>query len=343
MININIADEQIKEQWNQYVLAHKQSSAYHLFEWKAIIESAMKLKSYYIFASLKGKICGVLPLFLSSSKLFGRYLTSIPFFNYGGIISDNDQTARLLYKEAASIAQSENASHVELRHITKLIQDIPGKTHKVRMVLELDQDPQKIWDGFKSKLRSQIKRPMRENMTAKVAGKDIIDDFYKVFSTNMRDLGTPVWTKNIFANILDHLPHNSSLCVIYHKELPVASGFLITYKDTTEIWTASSLRKYNNLSPNMLLYWSVIEDACKNGYKKFDFGRSSPDSGTYRFKEQWGSKPEVLNWQYWIPEGNKLPEINPHNPKYKFFIFMWQKLPVFLANLIGPPIARNLP
>jgi len=343
MVEIRIADSCISDKWDDYVNDHPAGCVYHLFGWKNIIEKSMGLKSHYVYASENGKICGIVPLFLSSSVLFGRYLTSIPFFNYGGILADNDLVAGILFGHCGIIARSEKASYVELRHISKLIDNVPVKSHKARMVLALDDDPNKMWEGFKSKLRSQIKRPMRENMNVVFGAKELVADFYSVFSNNMRDLGTPVWSINLFTEILEWFGDHTQICMVYHKGLPVASGFLVFYKDSAEIWTASSLRKYNNLSPNMLLYWRAIEYACKKGCKKFDFGRSSLNSGTYRFKEQWGALPEVLNWQYWLPQGAKLPEINPSNPKYKLFIMMWRRLPVFAANLIGPSIARNLP
>ena len=125
--------------------------------------------------------------------------------------------------------------------------------------------------------------------------------------------------------------------------MPVASGFLIGFKKRLEIPWASSLKEYNKLSPNMLLYWSVLKFAIENGYKQFDFGRSSIESGTYRFKEQWGAKPIQLYWYYWLSNGGKLPELNPHNPKYQTAINIWKRLPLSVTKIIGPRIVKNLP
>jgi hypothetical protein len=125
--------------------------------------------------------------------------------------------------------------------------------------------------------------------------------------------------------------------------MPVASGFLIGFKETLEIPWASSLREYNAQSPNMLLYWTALRFACERGFKTFDFGRSTPGGGTYRFKEQWGAKPVPLYWYYWMRNGGALPELNPNNPKYRSAIALWKHLPVGLTKVLGPFIVRNLP
>ena len=143
-----------------------------------------------------------------------------------------------------------------------------------------------------------------------------LDNFYSVFSTNMRDLGTPVYPKKFFRNILDAFPEESQICTIYSKDtVPVASGFLMGYKNNIEIPWASSIRSYNKHSPNMLLYWSLLKFSCKKGYRVFDFGRSTQDGGTYRFKKQWGSKPVQIYWYYWMKNNGNLPVLNLSNPK----------------------------
>lgn len=345
MITIEHYTKEIASQWNEYVDKTAKSVCYQTIEWKAIIEKSCRLKSFYLYAvDENNKICGILPLFLSKSRLFGTYITSIPYFNYGGILADTNKIAELLFQESVKIANEQKASHIELRHIqNNFLPDQPTKTHKIRMLLSLPSTADELWTGFKSKLRSQIKRAQRENMDIRLGGIELIGDFYKVFSRNMRDLGTPVWSKKLFVEIFNELNDKARFSCVYFQNKPVACGLVIGFKNCLEIPFASSLRKYNRLSPNMLLYWSILKFACDSGYDTFDFGRSSSDSNTFRFKQQWGAQPETLHWQYWLPEGESLPEINPQNPKYAFAISMWQKLPVSIANVIGPKISRMLP
>jgi hypothetical protein len=144
--------------------------------------------------------------------------------------------------------------------------------------------------------------------------------------------------------ILETFPNSTWICTVYNnRRVPLASGFLIGFKEVIEIPWASSLREYNRLSPNMLLYWTAIEHSCKQGAKTFDFGRSSPDSGPYKFKQQWGTHPKLLYWHYWLRNGGPLPELNPHNPKYQMAVNVWKHLPLAVTKLLGPAIVKNLP
>lgn len=196
---------------------------------------------------------------------------------------------------------------------------------------------------FPAKLRSQVRRGEKEGMTIHVGGLDMLNDFYQVFSQNMRDLGTPVYRKQFFAAILSAFPKDATIAVVRYEGNPVATGFLYGFRHTLEIPWASSDRRYARCAPNMFLYGAVLKYACEQGYRCFDFGRSSKESGTYRFKEQWGAKPVQLHWYYWLRGGGPLPELNPQNPKYALAIRLWQQLPVSVTTMVGPMIAKYLP
>jgi FemAB-related protein (PEP-CTERM system-associated) len=172
---------------------------------------------------------------------------------------------------------------------------------------------------------------------------DQLENFYEVFSANMRDLGTPVNSKVLFRNILEGFPEQSRIGVVLKDKRPVAAGFIIGFKEKLQIPWASSLRRFNSLSPNMLLYWGILEYACNNGYRIFDFGRSTPEEGTHKFKEQWNPRVIPLYWHYWVTNGEEKPGLNPDNPKFKIFIKVWRYLPLPIANILGPRIVKYLP
>ena len=180
-------------------------------------------------------------------------------------------------------------------------------------------------------------------MHVKIGNSEELESFYKVFSINMRDLGTPVYSKHFFKNIIEEFPHSTWICTVYSGKEPIASGLLVGFKDTVEIPWSSSRRDFNRYKPNMLLYWTALSWACERGYRIFDFGRSTPGEGTYIFKEQWGAKAVPLYWHYWMREEGALPELNPQNPKYAAAIKVWKKLPIGLTRMIGPAIVKNLP
>jgi serine/alanine adding enzyme len=341
---IQVLEQTDKTLWDSYVIKSDSSSCYHLTGYKDIIEESFGHRTFYLFAEENGNITGLLPLVQLKSVLFGNFIVSLPYFNYGGICTDDPVVAEQLIEKAITIANEISAEHIELRHTGPVFDNMPVKTAKVSMRLQLSDNPDQLWRIFSSKLRSQIRRPEKEGMYSKLAGEEELDSFYKVFSVNMRDLGTPVYPKRFFRLILQNFPDSSHICTIYTKSgQPVASGFLVGFKDRLEIPWASSLRSHNNLSPNMLLYWTCLKYACSSGYAFFDFGRSTPNEGTYRFKEQWGAKPAQLYWHYWLKNGGPLPELNPKNPKYEAAIKIWRRLPLALTQLIGPSIVKYLP
>lgn len=333
------------ERWDRYVLRASNSSCYHLSGWKGIVEKSFGHRTHYLVSETNtGEVNGTLPLVNLKSAFFGNFLISLPYFNYGGICADNHETEEALLEQAIDIAKRCKADHIELRHTRNYTNGLPVKTAKVSMRLSLPNNIEELWHSFPSKLRSQVQRPIKAGMFARIGREEELDSFYSVFSVNMRDLGTPVYSKVFFQNILKEFPKTSWILTVYTKEgFPVASGFLVGFKDVLEIPWASSLRSHNRFSPNMLLYWNALQFGCEHHYGTFDFGRSTPGEGTYRFKEQWGAKPVQLYWHYWLSKGGPIPELNPHNPKFKIALYVWQRLPLSVTNLIGPSIVKNLP
>jgi serine/alanine adding enzyme len=320
------------------------SSIYHDYRWISVIEKSFGHRCYYLVCEeYDESIAGALPLVQLKSLLFGNFLVSMPYFNYGGVCADKPAVRDLLIDEAIRTAREHGASHIEFRQEHLLDNGFPVKTRKVSMRLGLPQSGVDLWKSLPSKLRSQIRKPQKEGMTVRISRHEELENFYRIFSINMRDLGTPVYPKHFFRNILEHFPENSWICTVSIGATPVASGFLVGFKEKLEIPWASSIRKYNRLGPNMLLYWSCLEFACDQGYRVFDFGRSTAGESTYRFKEQWGAAPYPLHWHYWLAEEGGLPEINPDNPRYRFAIQVWKRIPVPLTRLIGPRIVRNIP
>jgi FemAB-related protein (PEP-CTERM system-associated) len=329
--------------WDDFVLQQPSARCPHLSGWKNVIETSFGHQCIYLMASENGTVYGVLPLVHLRSRLFGSFLVSVPFLNYGGIVSESPAARQSLFEFARKLGAERGAAYIELRHEAPQLENVPTKQHKVAMLLDLPDESEKLWNSFKPKLRSQIRKPMKEGLVVRVGREEELANFYEVFSVNMRDLGTPVYSRDFFAQIFKNFPSSTWICSILMNGDPIAAGFLCGFRDTLEIPWASSLRRYNHLAANMLLYWSVLEFAVKQGYKRFDFGRSTPGEGTYKFKEQWGAKPVPLHWQYWLTNGNQVPNLSPTNAKYQFAISVWQKLPLFVTRLVGPAIVRNIP
>jgi serine/alanine adding enzyme len=196
------------------------------------------------------------------------------------------------------------------------------------MLLDLANDVDSQWHAFNGKLRNQIRKAQKSGLQFVAGHLELLDGFYEVFARNMRDLGTPTYAKNFFHNILEGFPESTRILAVYHNTKVIAAGIGSWFRKTLEILWASSINDYKVLCPNNMLYWETIQFAIRNGVRKFDFGRSTLNEGTYNFKRQWGAQPLQLYWQYLMDGENSLPDLNPTNPRYQTAIRIWQRLPL---------------
>jgi serine/alanine adding enzyme len=340
---VSISDSEARE-WDTFVGGAKGASIYHRYLWRGVIRSLFGHETYYIATrGDNGAISGVLPLVRLKSLLFGDFLVSLPYFNYGGLLADGEYLQRALLKGASELALGLGTNHVELRQREWLPGNWQSRQDKVSMLLPLPGDPVQLWKSLPSKVRSQVKRPLREGATCEFGREELLRDFYAVFSRNMRDLGTPIHPVRFFRTILRAMPDCTQIALVRLRGEPVAAAFLVEHNGTMEIPWASSLRALNSIGVNMQLYWNVLERAVVRGCHTFDFGRSTIAGGTFNFKKQWGALPVQLHWHYWLRQGGALPRLRPDNPRYRTAIAAWRRLPLPVANLLGPRLAKNLP
>lgn len=330
-------------EWDAFVRGREGSSFCHLAGWRDVIEGELGHPCTYLVArDADGRWAGVLPLVRVRSLLFGHYLLSMPFLSYGGPLG-SPGARRALSEEATRIAGETGADLLELRG--RGIDPEPPLERverKITVVLDLPDDPEVLWkDTLKSKVRSQVRRPMKEGMETRF-GFDQIEPFYKVFQVNMRDLGTPVLPRGFFARIGEVLPDEVEFGCVYLGDEPVAAGCGFVWGSEFEITWASALREFSRMAPNMLLYWAFMERMVERGLGSFNFGRCTPGGGTHRFKQQWGGEDEPLPWGQWSPSG-VVETPNPDRPVFRAATNVWSRLPLPVANRLGPVLARWLP
>ena len=339
-IEVSLATRADGGAWEAYVEARGDATGYHSWRWRQVFEGAFGHECVYLAARQGGLIVGVLPMVQIKSLLFGRTLTSLPFLNYGGVMADAPEIADALIEQARDEARVRRCSHVELRHVEQQFANLPCKQHKVAMHLPVADG---MWDRLDRKVRNQIRKAEKSGLVVERGGEALVNDFYTIFARNMRDLGTPVYGRRLFAEILREQPEDARLHLVYLGDQAIAGGLSYAYGGTVEVPSASSLREHRALCPNHLMYWSIIQGAIAAGRTCFDFGRSTPDDGTYAFKEQWGARAVPLHWEYRLLGSARLPEEDRHNPQYQARIEGWKKLPVPVATMLGPRIARLLP
>jgi FemAB-related protein (PEP-CTERM system-associated) len=312
--------------------------------WLTVLEQGLKQVPYCLEMLEGEKTRGFLALAYVRSLLFGRFLVGLPYLNYGGVEADDDSVSRALIDRAVQLADGLGVRYLELRHGRAVAH--PALAHsrndKVHMRLTLPATAGELWERLTAKVRNQVRKGQKCGLNVAWGGAELLSDFYDVFSRNMRDLGTPVYSRRLFRSVLRQFPERAELCVLRAEKVPVAGALLLHGWGITEVPSASSLREYNSTCANMLMYWHLLERAVQRRQRIFDFGRSSQDSNTFRFKKQWGAEPAPADWQYYVRHGG-LPDMRPDNPRFQRLIRIWQRLPVRVTKLIGPPIVRGIP
>ncbi len=327
----------------------------HDLRWLEVLREGLRHQPVVLIARSGGAadapIVGYLPLCLVASRLFGRFLVSLPYLNRAGIVAADPDTDAALVDEAVRQAEARNVQYLEMRHHDRVL-DHPSlptrREEKVRMVLELPADPDGLWNLIGSKVRNLIRKGDKSDLTIRWGGTDLLNDFYDVFAINMRDLGTPVFPKRLFGSILRYFEQEAELAVVSCGQTPAAGALLVhdagggERPASTQVPSASCLRQFNATNANMWMYHHLLLRSIARGSREFDFGRSSEDSGTYRFKKQWGATPRPTVWQYHVRRGD-ISAMRPDSPKNRRRIETWQKLPVWLTRLVGPAIVRGIP
>lgn len=333
--------------WDDYVDRHPEGSPYHRFGFSAAIEASYGHESCHMIAESGGHVVGVMPLVVMRLPWFARKPVSLPFCDLGGPLGESEEIRAALRAGAADEMGLELA-RVEFRQslddAATRSADLAGR--KVRMLMPLPQKSAELYASFKSKLRSQINKAKKNGLVASLGHPHrnpcLLTHFYAVFSANMRHLGSPVHSSEWFDSIGDSYADNCLCCIVYAGELPVAGGILLISGKQAAVPWASTAREFNRLSPNMLLYWSMLAYSCDRGITEFDFGRSDFGGGTYQFKSQWGARPRLLNW-YRGDRPGKTPETPPARlallPR-RVVETAWRYLPLGLTLKLGPRIRK---
>ena len=333
-----------RARWNGFVERHPHASVYHRWEWGELFRDVYRTCWRPLIALRGARVCGVLPLVRLSSVPFGTQLVSLPYFGHGGAIADDDETYRALFDAARALLPVEGAARVELRQAHPVpAEGMATRADKVLMQLALPDDPEALLKALGPKHRADIRRPEKEGLTAHLGGEELIPEYHAAYSSVMRDLGSPGHSARLFREALRRMPDRCWVAVVRYQGRPVGGGFLTGMGDTLEIPCAGSLHEFTRLRGNMLLYWTILSEAIRRGYKTFSFGRSSLDSGTYAFKKNWGAAPVPLAYHYLLAAGQALPELKPDNPKFARVIAAWQRLPVPVSRVVGPQVVRWIP
>jgi serine/alanine adding enzyme len=328
--------------WDSFVDSSSASTISHLYAWRRIIAAAYRHHSYYLIARCGKEIAGILPLIWVKSRFFSNILASMPFQDYGGIAAGHSRVAQALLSKALMLKKDCGADLLELRQRDHLISEGTPREDKSVLLLDLSPGTDNLWKGFGPKVRNQIRKAEKLGLSTQFGGSELLEEFYRVFAINMRDLGSPVHHPSFFSHIFSEFGSKAGVLLVKEGSCTMGGLICLFHKNTVTVPWASSLREFFSKCPNNLLYWDAIKIACDRGCKLFDFGRSTVGSGTYNFKLQWGAQPTGLHWQLFFKKAPPQAISLSEDPKYQMAARLWSRMPLTLTTWLGPALRKNL-
>lgn len=326
--------------WDQFVDGCSDATFFHRVGWLRVIAQSFGHKPFYLYAELNEEIVGILPLFEVKSRIFGHALVSTPFCVYGGVAASNDSARQALLNHAKNLAEQLQVDYLELRHRTPQTDDWPSKSKHGAFRRELDTDLDQNMLAMKRKQRAVIRQSIKNQHSAALENQ--FDNFYRIYSTSLRNLGTPAFAKGFLKALKTEFGADCEIVSIYQDGEPRSSLMSFYFRDEVLPYYGGGLPESRELKSMDFMYWDQICRALERGIKIYDFGRSKNDSGPYHYKRHWGFEPEPLCYEYHLVKADSIPDISPNNPKYKYFIHAWKKLPLRVSQLIGPLLSKHL-
>ncbi|MCL6414680.1 FemAB family PEP-CTERM system-associated protein [Aestuariirhabdus sp. Z084] len=329
-----------KKEWNSYVQENENSTVFHRYEWGEAVVATYGNEYIYIVAREDGDVVGILPLGRSKSLLFGDYLCSVPFGVYGGIVANNQAIADKIDDYACQLANSLKVDYLEVRNQNPSGYERPDRDIYVTFKKPILDTPDENLKAIPRKQRAVVRKGIKKELSFSIS-KDV-DTFYRLYSESVRNLGTPVFSKELFRNLLRFFPQDSFIMSVYDQEKPVCAVLTLLFKDQVLPYYGGGGYSARSVHGNDFMYWKLMEWACTEGYKVFDFGRSKVDTGAYSFKKNWGFEPAPLSYEYHLVGDTSIPDKSPLNPRIKPLIEVWKRMPLSFTNLIGPYVSRSL-
>jgi FemAB-related protein (PEP-CTERM system-associated) len=327
--------------WDRFVEQRKDATFFHRAGWRSVLQTSLRHQTFYRVARRGREIVGILPLVHVRSPLFGASLVSVAFCVYGGIVADDSEAMQALADDAALLGKRLAVSHVELRHRLPMSVGWVEKSNiyaTFRRVLATDDESN--LKAVPRKKRADIRKSLGNGLCVDLSGD--LDSFYRLYAQSLHNLGTPVWSKRFFQAIQTTFPTETEVSVVHGPEGPVAGLMAFYFKDQVLPYYGGALPAGRPLHAYDHMYWTLMCRAVARDAILFDFGRSKQGTGSFEYKTFWGFEPEPLHYQFHLVRGRTLPDINPLNPKYKLMIETWKRLPLAIANAIGPHVARQL-
>lgn len=336
---IRALDAATKPQWNAFVEQCPSASFFHLAEWQEVIERSFGHRTHFLYATEREQITGILPLVHVRSRLFGNSLSSTPFCVYGGIAASTEVSQSALESEAVRLASELKVDYLEMRNSERR-QDWPEKPLYVTFRKSISTDSEENMKAIPRKQRAMVRKGIKAGLISEI--DTTIDRFFPAYAESVRNLGTPVFPRKYFEILSSVFGERCDILTVTHEHKVVCAVMNFYFRDEVLPYYGGGGDAARELKGNDFMYWEVMRRAAERGLGVFDYGRSKVATGSYHFKKNWGFEPVPLHYQYHLVKARDIPDVNPMNPKYKLFIDAWKRLPLPVANRVGPILSRNL-
>ena len=344
-IVVNLLKGEDAPRWDDFVRRCPQATFFHLSAWRDIVEEVFDHRTFYLYAERAGDIVGVLPLAEVRSRLFGHALVSLPFCVYGGIATAEDagpETLHALESKAETLAQALGVQHLEYRNLQPRHEEWPRQAELyVTFRKEILPEVEANLLAIPRKQRAMVRKGIKNALVSEV--DETVDRFFALYADNVLRHGTPALPKRFFEQLKERFGEACEVLTVSSPEgKPLSSVLSFYFRDEVLPYYAGDDLAARELAANDFKYWELMRRACERGCKVFDYGRSKVGTGPYAFKKNWGFEPQPLSYEYRLYKRDSIPQNNPMNPKYRAFIALWKRLPIGVANRLGPHIVRNL-
>ncbi|CAN5395030.1 FemAB family PEP-CTERM system-associated protein [soil metagenome] len=329
------------KRWDAFVMACPGATFFHRAGWDKIIRDVFRHDTYFLYVQIDGRIEGVLPLAHVNSMLFGNSLVSLPFTVYGGVAATNEDAALALEQEAQQLARRLGVDHLELRNIAPRHPEWPTQDLYVTFRKEILPEEEANMLAIPRKQRAMVRKGIKNGLTSEIDTG--VERFFALYADNVHRHGTPAMPKRYFQALQDEFGADCEVLIVSGPDGRPVSGVMSFYfRDEVLPYYAGDDEAARDLAGNDFKYWELMRRACARGIKVFDYGRSKQGTGSYAFKKNWGFEPAPLHYEYCLYKRDAVPQNNPSNAKYKLLIETWRRMPIGLANWLGPFVVRNL-
>lgn len=331
-----------ENEWDEFVMSSHSGTYFHLSGWKTVIESVLGRRCFYLIARTGRHVTGVFPISLVRSTLFGDCLVSLPLAVYGGVCADDENSYCALLKAGSDLGRKLGVKYLEMRNRTDPFpSSLPGRDLYVMFTQDLSPGPDKLMKGLPRDTRYMI----RKSQKAKLEWTEdlTMDEFYELYARNVHRLGTPVFSKDLFHRLTSVFPKQCRLFGVRKGRKAIAGVLCFYFRKEVIPYYSGSLAEYHDDCPNNFMYWNLMAQSWREGYRSFDFGRSKRGTGACKFKSSWNMQVAELPYRYKLINTKAVPRMSPVDGKFRIAVSLWKWLPLPLTKIVGPKVIRRIP